>query len=94
MNYSSENFKRSTEIYSYHEAFEELEKAVETALETYSNVHRGTGHFSMITTDLYEHARDVVLEYFGLKKQEYVVVFCSGIGSEMLTKKLHRASKS
>ena len=90
MNYSSENFKRSTEIYSYHEAFEELEKAVETALETYSNVHRGTGHFSMITTELYEHARDVVLEYFGLKKQEYVVVFCSGIGSEMLTKKLQQ----
>jgi hypothetical protein len=31
-------------------AFEKLEEGVRSALETYSNVHRGTGHFSMITT--------------------------------------------
>ena len=35
-------------------AFAELERAVYKALETYSNVHRGSGHYSMVTTHLYE----------------------------------------
>ncbi|MGE5859580.1 MAG: hypothetical protein ACM34J_03455, partial [Ignavibacteria bacterium] len=35
-------------------AFKELECKVEMVLETYSNVHRGTGHFSLITTELFE----------------------------------------
>ena len=31
-------------------AFAELERSVLNALETYSNVHRGSGHNSLITT--------------------------------------------
>lgn len=59
------------------EAFDELERRVHAALETYSNVHRGSGHKSMVSTHLYEQARDIVLEYLGLNKGKYVVIFCS-----------------
>jgi selenocysteine lyase/cysteine desulfurase len=58
-------------------AFEELERGVFSALETYSNVHRGSGHNSMVSTHLYEQARAIVLEYLGLDKGKYVVIFCS-----------------
>ena len=59
------------------EAFTELERGVHAALETYSNVHRGRGHNSMVSTHLFEQARGIVLEYLGLKKGKYVVVFCT-----------------
>jgi selenocysteine lyase/cysteine desulfurase len=51
------------------EAFSELERGVQSALETYSNVHRGSGHYSMVSTHLYEQARNIVLEYLGLSKE-------------------------
>ncbi|MHA2314134.1 MAG: aminotransferase class V-fold PLP-dependent enzyme [Candidatus Hermodarchaeia archaeon] len=44
---------------------------------TYSNVHRGSGHNSMVTTALFEGARDVVLESLDLDKERYMVVFGS-----------------
>jgi selenocysteine lyase/cysteine desulfurase len=59
------------------EAFEKLESGVHAALETYSNVHRGSGYNSMVTTHVYEQARDIVLEYLGLHKGRYVVIFCT-----------------
>jgi len=59
------------------EAFAALELGVRAALETYSNVHRGSGHNSMVSTYLFEQARDIVLEYLGLKKGKYVVIFCT-----------------
>lgn len=59
------------------EAFTELERGVHAALETYSNVHRGRGHNSMVSTHLFEQARGIVLEYLGLKKGKYVVIFCT-----------------
>ncbi|MBE0648417.1 MAG: aminotransferase class V-fold PLP-dependent enzyme [Bacteroidales bacterium] len=59
------------------EAIAELERGVYAALETYSNVHRGSGHFSRVTTDLFEKAREVVLDYLGLSKRGYMVIFCS-----------------
>jgi hypothetical protein len=59
------------------DVFNEIERGVHAALETYSNVHRGSGHFSMVTTNLFEKARSIVLEYLGLKKGRYVVVFCT-----------------
>ena len=67
------------------EAFKELENGVFTALETYSNVHRGSGYNSMISTHLYEQARDIVLKYLGLSKAKYIVIFCSP-GGEVLLK--------
>jgi len=67
---------------------EELERSVYAALETYSNVHRGNGHFSMVTTHLFEQARDIVLEYLGLSKRKYKVIFCSPLSASKLTAKL------
>jgi selenocysteine lyase/cysteine desulfurase len=45
------------------------------ALETYSNVHRGSGHYSKATTRLYEKARHIVLDYLGLKSTTYTLLF-------------------
>ncbi len=57
--------------------YDELEKGVYAALETYSNVHRGLGHFSMASTHLYEQAREIVLKYLGLQIEKYQVVFAN-----------------
>jgi selenocysteine lyase/cysteine desulfurase len=66
------------------DAFTELEQGVHAALETYSNVHRGSGHNSMVTTQLFEQSRDIVLEYLGLNKGKYVVIFCTPRGASAL----------
>jgi selenocysteine lyase/cysteine desulfurase len=53
----------------------ELERRVYIAIQRYSNVHRGAGQHAQISTRLYESAREIVLEYFGLSHEEYVVIF-------------------
>jgi len=70
------------------DAYSVLEKSIYAALETYSNVHRGSGHFSMVTTHLYEQARRIVLEFLGLSKRKYTVIFCSPISASKLMAKL------
>jgi selenocysteine lyase/cysteine desulfurase len=74
------------------EVYAELEKSVHAALETYSNVHRGSGHNSMVTTHLFEQARDIVLEYLGLNKNKYVVIFCTPRRAEALKAQLEPES--
>ena len=59
------------------EAFMELERGVHAALEMYSNVHRGSGQYSMVSTALFDQAREIVLEHLGLDKHTYVTVFCT-----------------
>jgi selenocysteine lyase/cysteine desulfurase len=73
-------------------AFSELESSIQITLETYSNVHRGSGHNSMVTTHLFEQAREIVLEYLGLNKGKFVVVFCAPQGLTTLIKKLEPKS--
>jgi selenocysteine lyase/cysteine desulfurase len=68
--------------------FTELERGVHAALETYSNVHRGSGYNSMLSTHLFEQARDIVLEYMGLNKSKYVVIFCTPRRAEVLRTKI------
>jgi len=70
------------------EAFKDLESAVYKTLETYSNVHRGTGHYSLVTTALYEQAREIVLEYLQLDKKKYVVVFWSPLRLKLFKSQL------
>lgn len=70
------------------DAFAELEQSVYTALETYSNVHRGSGYNSQVTTQLYEQARDVVLDYLGLSKDRYTIVFTTPRRAELLKAQL------
>jgi len=71
------------------DAYAELERGVFTALETYSNVHRGSGHNSVVTTHLFERARNVVLDHLGLKKHKYTVIFCTPRRAQDLTMRLH-----
>ncbi|MGA2533164.1 MAG: aminotransferase class V-fold PLP-dependent enzyme [Candidatus Aminicenantales bacterium] len=59
------------------EAFSELEAGVLRALETYSNVHRGTGYNSLVTTRLYERAREIILDALDLDKSHFTAVFCT-----------------
>jgi selenocysteine lyase/cysteine desulfurase len=73
-------------------ALAELERGVYAALETYSNVHRGSGHYSMVSTHLYEQAREIVLEYLGLDKRSYLVIFCTPRGAAILGKQLQPGS--
>jgi selenocysteine lyase/cysteine desulfurase len=73
-------------------AFSDLENSLYAALETYSNVHRGSGHFSVVTTHLYEVARNIVLEYLDLSKNKYCVIFCTPARSEQLIKLLEPES--
>jgi selenocysteine lyase/cysteine desulfurase len=63
----------------------QLERAVETALATYSNVHRGSGHHARATTRLYDRAKDIVLEYLQLDRRRHLVVFCSPRRATKLT---------
>ena len=74
------------------DAFTSLERGVHAALETYSNVHRGSGHNSMVTTHLFEQARDIVLEYLDLNKSRYVVIFCTPRRASLLIKQLEPGS--
>lgn len=57
--------------------FSILEAGMYHALETYSNVHRGSGHFSMVTTELFEKAREIVLNHLKLPAKGYMVIFCT-----------------
>ena len=66
------------------ETFAKLEESVHTALEMYSNVHRGSGHNSIVSTFLYEQAREIVLGYLGLKKSNYVVIFATATRAEII----------
>ena len=56
---------------------QQLEASGLAAAETYANVHRGSGHFSLATTALYEHARQMVLDDLGLSARSHVLIFCS-----------------
>jgi selenocysteine lyase/cysteine desulfurase len=73
-------------------AFEELERSVKAALETYSNVHRGSGHYSLITTELFELARDITLDYLKLDKAGYIIIFCTPQQAESFKTQLKPAS--
>lgn len=66
----------------------ELESGVYSALETYSNVHRGSGHKSMATTYLYEKAREIVLDCLGLDNRRFTVIFCSPGRETLLRSKI------
>jgi len=71
---------------------EQIERAVCAALATYSNVHRGSGHHALVSTRLYEQARDIVLEHLGLSRKKYVVIFCTPRRATMLQARLPASS--
>ncbi|MFC1808185.1 aminotransferase class V-fold PLP-dependent enzyme, partial [Candidatus Omnitrophota bacterium] len=56
----------------------ELKSVMEELLKIYSNVHRGNGIRSSLTSRLFDMARVIIMEYAGLSKDEirnYVLVF-------------------
>ncbi|HRY33672.1 MAG TPA: aminotransferase class V-fold PLP-dependent enzyme [Bacteroidales bacterium] len=57
---------------------------INAALQTYSNVHRGSGFHSQVSTRLYEHARKVVLEEMKLEGATHLVIFCTPRRAGML----------
>ncbi|MDA3900721.1 MAG: aminotransferase class V-fold PLP-dependent enzyme [Spirochaetes bacterium] len=67
---------------------EDFERTVLMALKTYSNVHRGSGHFSLMSTEFFEKSREIVKAYSGLTGKEYVTIFCSPYGFNVLTEQL------
>jgi len=74
------------------DAYVALEQGVFAALESYSNVHRGSGHNSMVSTRLYDQAGDIVLEYLGLKNAGYTVIFCTLARADALMAQLESKS--
>lgn len=84
--------EKPTSIKTNNDAFLELEQRTFSALETYSNVHRGTGHFSMVSTCLFEKARAVILSHLFLSPQKYNVIFCPTYGALELEKLLREKS--
>ena len=49
---------------------------MDEALVYYSSVHRGSGFKSLLSTQLYEQAREIVLDFVGADRQQDVVIFC------------------
>jgi selenocysteine lyase/cysteine desulfurase len=74
------------------DAWGHLERGVHAALETYSNVHRGRGHHSMVSTHLFEQARAIVLQHLGLSKGRHVVIFGSPRTADRLMAQLEPGS--
>jgi len=73
-------------------AWVDLEKSVRTVVETYSNVHRGSGQFSTVTSILFERARNVVLRFLDLDESHHTVAFCTPRRAEALTAQLGSAT--
>jgi selenocysteine lyase/cysteine desulfurase len=46
--------------------------------DVYSSVHRGTGYKSRLSTEAYEHARELVSRFLGVDEQSQVVIFVKG----------------
>jgi selenocysteine lyase/cysteine desulfurase len=80
------------------QVFEMLEQSVYASLETYSNVHRGSGHYAMVSTRLFEQAREIVLGHLGLNRRRYTVIYCTPrratLLSAMLTSKNYQMLSS
>ncbi len=73
-------------------AFDRLERAVFAALETYANVHRGSGHHSQVSTHLFERARSIVLDELGLSAGRYSVIFGSPRSADALAARFEPGS--
>jgi cysteine desulfurase / selenocysteine lyase len=53
-----------------------VKDTLDAALPWYSSVHRGSGFKSMLSTELYEQARRIVLDFVGADPQGDCVIFC------------------
>lgn len=67
---------------------EAIFKTARIVLENYANVHRGSGFNSIVTTNLYDKSRDIVLDFFGLNAKSHQVVYFSKLRFKLF-EKLH-----
>lgn len=56
-------------------ALSEVLQTVNDFIPWYSSVHRGTGFKSLVSTEAYEKARQIVAEFFGANPSDHVVIF-------------------
>ncbi len=70
------------------QAAQELERGVHAALRRYSNVHRGQGQHSQVSTELFDQAREIVLRHLRLDARDYTLVFANPLRVEQLTRQL------
>ncbi len=63
--------------------------ALNEFMEWYSNIHRGTGFKSQISTHYFEMAREIVAKFFNIKLEEHLVIFGKN-GTEAINKLAHR----
>ena len=50
-----------------------VEDGVENYLTTYGSVHRGSGEKSKISTNVYEHSREIIKDFVGAPEDSYVI---------------------
>src|SRR3972149_11656120 len=53
----------------------EVLQAVNDFMPWYSSVHRGSGFKSVVSTEAYEEARQIVADFFAAKPDQHVVIF-------------------
>lgn len=56
-------------------ALKVVQEVVNEFLPWYSSVHRGNGFKSRLSTQVYDHAHDVVAQFVGADPEDYVVIF-------------------
>lgn len=56
-------------------AFRGVQQTVDEFLRWYSSVHRGTGFKSLLSTEVYEQARDIVAGFVGADPNTHCVIF-------------------
>ncbi|HEY6100330.1 MAG TPA: aminotransferase class V-fold PLP-dependent enzyme, partial [Anaeromyxobacter sp.] len=70
-------------------ALECVRDTVDEFLRWYSNVHRGTGYKSRLSSWAFEEARDRVARFVGADPEDAVVLFCKN-ATEAINKLAHR----
>jgi len=66
-----------------------VKEKMDEAQVYYSSVHRGSGFKSLLSTQLYEEAREIVRDFVGADRQRDVVIFCKNT-TEALNILAHR----
>jgi len=64
-------------------------KSLNDFMEWYSNIHRGTGFKSQISTHYFEQAREIVAKFFNINLKDHLVIFGKN-GTEAINKLAHR----
>jgi selenocysteine lyase/cysteine desulfurase len=70
-------------------AFKRVQEKSNKMMEWYSSVHRGSGFKSLLSTQLYEEAREIALHFVGADPEADCIIFCKN-ATEALNKLANR----